>query len=125
VRFRWEDDDYDEDRIWTVFTGDPGFRPFYRYKVHVTVKGTLFEPGRAWEGPWTNANGNGPLVIEVPRPDAPGVVTRYVPDERVRKLRELPSALDSRPGSRATAGAGSKSGPNGGNGHRKYLEYQL
>ena len=33
-----------------LFTGDPEFRPFFRYKVDVTVKGTLFEPGRAWTG---------------------------------------------------------------------------
>jgi hypothetical protein len=122
VRFRWEQDDYDRDRIWTVYSGDPGFRPFYRYKVAVTVKGTLFEPGRNWEGPWTAANGNGPLVIEVPRPDSPGVVTRFIPDERVRRLRELPDTTSSPTGSPV----GTRSGPpKSGNGHRKYLEYQL
>ena len=50
VRFRWNHDDMDQDRMWLLFTGDPEFRTFFRYKVDVTVKGTLFEPGRAWSG---------------------------------------------------------------------------
>ena len=88
VRFSWDFDDLDQDRMWMVFTGDPEFRPFYRYKVMVTVKGTLFEPGRQWEGDWVQASGNGPLVVEVPRPDETRSGPRYVPDERVRMLRE-------------------------------------
>jgi hypothetical protein len=79
VRFRWEFDDYDKDRLWMVFTGDPEFRPFYRYKVQVTVKGTLFEAGRAWEGPWVVASGNGPVTISVPKPNDPNVTTRTLP----------------------------------------------
>lgn len=90
VRFRWSFDDYDEDRTWTIFSGDPTFSSFYRYKVTVTVKGTLFEPGRSWgHADWVQASGNGPLVVSVPRPDGPGVVTRHVPDERIRLLREM------------------------------------
>lgn len=89
VRFRWSFDDYDEDRTWTIFSGDPAFSSFYRYKVNVTVKGTLFEPGREWgHADWIQSSGNGPLVLTVPRPDGPGVVTRHVPDERVLRLRE-------------------------------------
>ena len=111
VRFRWDQDDYDQDRTWTIFTGDPAFRPFYRYRVPVTVKGTLFEPGRAWEGPWTATSGNGPLVIDVPRPDGEGVVTksRSIPDPRVARLRALGPATGSMTG--ATAPASSRSGP--------------
>lgn len=91
VRFRWNQNDYDRDRIWTIFSGDPTFKPYYRYKVQVTVKGTLFEPGRAWEGPWTATQGNGPLVISVPRPDGEGVVTkaRSIPETRIARLRAL------------------------------------
>ncbi|PID96436.1 MAG: hypothetical protein CSA84_04670 [Actinomycetales bacterium] len=89
VRFRWNHSDVDTDRTWTIFTGDPDFRPFYRYQVSVTVKGTLFEPGRAWTGPWVSANGNGPLVIDIPRPGDDGVVTRSIPEARVAALRAL------------------------------------
>lgn len=131
VRFRWEYDDYDEDRIWTVYTGDPEFRPFYRYKVFVTVKGTLFEAGRAWEGPWVRASGNGPLVVDVPRPDGEGVVvTRTMPEQR-----ELPAGTDdgsALPAARQSAARrtapvrrGVAAGDAGANGHRTYLEYSL
>ena len=90
VRFSWSQADLAEDRLWMIFTGDPAFRPFYRYKAIVTVKGTLFEPGRSWEGPWTRSSGNGPLVISVPRPDAPGVTTisRSLPERRVLGLEQ-------------------------------------
>lgn len=125
VRFSWGDDDYDNDRTWTVFTGDPAFRPFYRYKVFVTVKGTLFEPGRSWEGDWIRGSGNGPLVVEVPRPDETRSGPRYVPDERVRLLREAVAreALEPAAATRATRdgnGARSTDGE-----QRKYLEYSL
>jgi hypothetical protein len=79
VRFRWDYKDYDRDRIWLVFTGDPDFRPFFRYQVEVTVKGTLFEPGRSWKGPWTAAAGNGPVTLAIPRPNDPGVTARSLP----------------------------------------------
>lgn len=133
VRFRWSYDDYDTDRIWTVFTGDPAFQPFYRYKVNVTVKGTLFEPGRTWgHAEWVQASGNGPLVVAVPRPDSPGVVTRHIPDEAVARLRALsrqapaeagaaPAGTvgapreESKAGTRAMASSGSSS----------FLDYSL
>lgn len=89
VRFRYNFDDIDTDRSWTVFSGDPELLPYYRYQVTASVKGTLFRKGQSWTGPWVTANGNGPLIVEVPAPDAEGVVTRSLTDERVRKLREL------------------------------------
>jgi hypothetical protein len=79
VRFRWGYEDYGRDRMWMIFTGDPEFRAFYRYRVDVTVKGTLFEPGRAWTGPWVTAAGNGPVTVTIPRPTDPSVTTRAVP----------------------------------------------
>lgn len=79
VRFRWQFSDQDQPRIWTVFTGDPALRPFYRYKVQVFVKGSLFNKGQSWEGQWVAANGNGPLTVVVPQPDSPGVVMREAP----------------------------------------------
>ncbi len=88
VRFRWTNTDLNRDRKWFVFTGDPNFLPFFRYRVIVTVKGTLFEPGRSWEGPWTRASGNGPLVVSVPRPDAPGVTQRSAPKDAIQLLHE-------------------------------------
>ena len=119
VTFRWNHNDYDKDRIWTIFTGDPAFQPYYRYQVSVTVKGTLFEPGRAWRGPWVQAQGNGPKVVDVPRPDSPGVTTRSrsIPEARIARLRALPPA---RPAASApvvtgsTRGAGSKNGSKSG-----------
>ncbi len=99
VRFRWSFSDVDTDRSWTVFSGDPELLPFYRYQVTATVKGTLFTPGQSWTGPWVSANGNGPIIIDVPRPTDDGVVSRSLPDDRVRKLREIaaPVARDVAP----------------------------
>lgn len=73
VRFVWNFDDQGSDRLWLLFTGDPEFRVFYRYKVRVLVKGTIFEPGKEWEGPWVESSGNGPITISIPRPGDPGV----------------------------------------------------
>jgi hypothetical protein len=99
VRFRWEYKDYERDRIWMVYTGDPAFRPFFRYQVEVTVKGTLFEPGRSWKGLWVAAAGNGPVTLGVPRPSDPGVTTRSLPllaiaEPRVLPVGEAPLAAD-------------------------------
>ena len=79
VKFRWSFQDQDTPRYWSIWTGDPAFRPFYRYKVLVTLKGTLLQKGQAWEGPWQQANANGPLTVNVPLPDDEGVVTRAMP----------------------------------------------
>lgn len=73
VRFVWNHDDQDVDRTWILFTGDPDFIPAYRYKVRVIVKGTIFEPGREWTGPWVAANGSGPVTIKIPVPGQEGV----------------------------------------------------
>lgn len=129
VRFRWNQNDYDKDRIWTIFTGNPDFKPYYRYKVQVTVKGTLFEPGRAWEGPWTPAQGNGPLILNVPRPDGEGVVTksRSIPEPRLARLRALgPAPASSRSGPVSSDASGSaKTRPADKAQPSTFLNYQL
>jgi len=79
VKFQWLYADQDQPRYWMVYTGDPTVRPFYRYQVHVVVKGTLFQKGQAWTGPWVNANGNGPMSVVVPMPDGEGVVPKEMP----------------------------------------------
>jgi hypothetical protein len=79
VKFRWLYADQDQSRFWSIYTGDPAFRPYFRYKVAVTIKGTLLQKGQAWEGPWQVATGNGPLTISVPMPDGEGVVTKEAP----------------------------------------------
>ena len=75
----WLYGDQDQPRFWSIYTGDPTFRPFFRYKVHVVVKGSLFAKGQAWHGPWVEANGNGPITIAVPTPDSEGVVPKEAP----------------------------------------------
>ena len=75
-RFRWTNADQEEGRFLTVFTGQPDFVAAYQYRVHVTVKGTIFAKGEAWSGPWTDGAGNGALMIDVPPPDAAGVTKR-------------------------------------------------
>ena len=96
VRFIWNFDDQDTDRLWMLFTGDPSFMPHFRYQVRVIVKGTIFEPGREWTGPWVAANGSGPITIRIPRPGDPGV----------EKPRSLPSVF-----TQESPQNGSKEGP--------------
>jgi hypothetical protein len=79
VKFRWSFGDQDNPRFWSIWTGDPAFRPFYRYKAIVTLKGTLLQKGQSWEGPWVQANANGPLTVNVPLPGDEGVITREMP----------------------------------------------
>lgn len=92
VRFTWNLDDQDTDRLWLLFTGDPNFQPFFRYKVHVIVKGTLFEAGKEWLGPWVAAGGNGPITLSIPRPGDPGVAVRAMPMPFETSPRETPAA---------------------------------
>ena len=91
VRFIWNFADQDKDRVWLLFTGDPEFQPFFRYKVRVIVKGTLFEPGKEWSGDWVVGGGNGPITISIPRPGDPGVTTREMPDVFGTGAREMPT----------------------------------
>ena len=79
VKFQWLFADQDQPRYWTVYTGDPTVLPYFRYQVHVIVKGSLFSKGQAWTGPWVNAVGNGPMTAVIPMPDDPGVQPREVP----------------------------------------------
>lgn len=79
VRFRWQFSDQDQPRFWAIYTGDPALRPFWRYQVHVVVKGSLFAKGQAWLGPWVTAGGNGAVTLEVPAPDGQGVTPKEAP----------------------------------------------
>jgi hypothetical protein len=94
VKFTWNFADYDKDRLWMLFTGDPEFKPFYRYQVHVQIKGTLFEPRKQWEGPWVKTSANGPIIVSVPRPT----------DRDVRAITRAPEAAAAAP----TTGARTK-----------------
>jgi len=101
VKFSWDGTDQQEDRYWTIYTGDPDFRAFYRYKVRVLVKGSIFEPGMEWEGPWVETSGNGPLTISIPMRGEEGVnVVRSQPREFLsledfaeRRARDLPEPM--------------------------------
>jgi len=79
VRFRWMFADQTESRHWMTFTGQPDFVPKYKYRVTITVKGTLFNKGVSWQGEWQEAGGNGPILLRVPMQNDPGVVTRSLP----------------------------------------------
>ncbi len=94
-RFRWKFADQAEPRHWMIFTGQPTFVPKYRYRVTVTVKGTLFSKGMQWQGPWEEAGGNGPIILNVPLQTDPGVVTRNLPLTSHAPRPEAPAAPSS------------------------------
>jgi hypothetical protein len=79
VRFNWSFDDQAHPRFWSVFSADPTILPFYRYKVRVIVKGSIFSQGMEWEGPWVESSANGPMTVRVPMADEPQVVRRSMP----------------------------------------------
>ena len=82
VKFEWTAADQDEPRYWTIFTGQPGFVPKYKYQVRVIVKGSIFTKGMNWLGLWTDASGNGPLTVTVPTEEDTGVtVVRDFPTQ--------------------------------------------
>jgi hypothetical protein len=76
VKFSWKNVDQTEPRYWMMFTGDPDYLPKFKYQVRVLVKGSIFTKGKEWIGPWQEASGNGPIMLSVPTPEDPGVVTR-------------------------------------------------
>jgi hypothetical protein len=76
TRFRFISADQMEPRFWRIYTGQSDFKTDYQYRVNVTVRGTLTTKGQAWTGPWEDAIGNGPIMINVPLPDDPGVTKR-------------------------------------------------
>lgn len=79
VKFSWNFEDQNHPRFWSVFTGDPQIQAFYRYRVRVIVKGSIFTRGQEWEGPWVPTSANGPLTVTIPLPDDPGVTKREAP----------------------------------------------
>lgn len=83
VSFIYKHDDQDTPRILEIYTGQLDYVPEYRYRVHVTVKGTLFSRGMAWTGPWRQGNANGSIMVHVPLADEDGVtdVVRFEPRE--------------------------------------------
>lgn len=73
VKFSFSDEDQNESRFWSIFTGDLNVVSLYKYQVRVIVKGSLFTKGMEWIGPWTTSAGNGPLMISVPTTEEEGV----------------------------------------------------
>jgi hypothetical protein len=65
-----------EPRFFRIFTGQLDYVPAFEYRVHVTVKGTLFNKGQAWSGPWVPGGANGALMVAVPGPEDEGVQRR-------------------------------------------------
>jgi hypothetical protein len=76
TRFRFTFADQLEPRFLRIFTGQLDYAPAFEYRVHVTVKGTLFNKGQAWSGPWVTGGGNGALMVSVPGPQDEGVQPR-------------------------------------------------
>jgi hypothetical protein len=110
-RFRWNFADQEEPRFWRLFTGQPEFVPAYQYRVHVTVKGTLFAKGEAWSGPWVDGSGNGALMVDIPLPDAPGVVKRSLTTREIFFEAMVRAADDALTGIEAPAPGGPLVGP--------------
>ena len=100
TRFRYLSSDQLEPRLWRIYTGQLDFKTDFEYRVHVTVRGTLTTKGEAWTGPWTDAIGNGALMINVPLPDDPGVTKRSLTH------REMFSNIAVRAAEGLEAGAG-------------------
>jgi hypothetical protein len=73
AKFSFNLDNQDKERRFALYTGQSGKPPAYRYRVRVIVKGTLFEDGEEWIGPWADAEGSGDLNVSVPKKTAPGV----------------------------------------------------
>ena len=73
VKFSWNSVDQTEPRYWMIFTGQPDFLPKYSYQVRVIVKGSIMTHGMEWISAWTDAGGNGPLMVRVPTLEDPGV----------------------------------------------------
>ncbi|WP_052389912.1 hypothetical protein [Belnapia moabensis] len=96
VRFRWAFGDQAEGRVWKLFTGQADYVPAYDYRVHVTVRGTIFSKGMAWSGPLVTVSGDGPIIIDVPSPDSPGVVMRRL-TPREMSSRDIVRASEGSP----------------------------
>jgi len=101
TRFRWNYDDQAEPRYWEIFTGQKDFKPEYRYRVRVVVKGDIFTDGMEWMGPWVDWSGNGPLMVTVPKSTSPGVTTRSLTSREIMD-EALPARADAAPTAPAT-----------------------
>ncbi|HEV7380053.1 MAG TPA: hypothetical protein VGN64_09685 [Dyadobacter sp.] len=90
VKFQWRSADMDQPRFWEIFTGQLDYTPRYNYQVTVSVKGSLFSSGMSWTGPMMEGQGNGPLMVHVPRQDEAGVVSRRMTPREI--ALDLPPA---------------------------------
>ncbi|MEH7754759.1 hypothetical protein V7457_27210 [Bacillus toyonensis] len=73
VKFAWDYNTKDQNRFWKIYTGQLDYKPTYRYRVHVIIKGMIGGPrGTDWYGDWIEGAGNGDLVVIIPeRPSSP------------------------------------------------------
>jgi hypothetical protein len=120
VKFSWHLDDQAKERYWMLFTGQPDFMPRYTYQVRVLVKGSIFVKGQEWLGPLESASGNGPIMISVPTPTDPGVVTKDIVELPEADVTAKPAGRTPPPAMhRLAAGArATSSGPYGGQAER-------
>jgi hypothetical protein len=104
VKFQWKQGDMQEARYWEIFTGQLDYTPKYKYQVSVNVKGSLFSAGMSWTGPMVEGQGNGPLMIHVPRQDEAGVVSKKMTPREIAMDFDgaKPSSKPSKPGSSTT-----------------------
>jgi hypothetical protein len=96
VRFTWSYEDQNSSRYWAIYSQDATVRPYFKYQVKVTVKGTLTTKGMEWAGPWVNSLGNGPLMISVPAPeDRDTTILRSYAITEAKRMKREKQALES------------------------------
>ena len=105
-RFRFTFADQMEPRFLRIFTGQLDYAPAYEYRVHVTVKGTLFNKGQAWSGPWVTGGGNGALMVAVPGPQDQGVQPRSLRGREIFSRDVVGAARTGEEEAAEEAGAG-------------------
>ncbi len=117
TRFTWKYEDQDKPRYWRIYTGQMSFVPKFRYRVHVTVRGSIFTKGMYWYSDWIETSGNGAFMIRVPTTDDPGVTRRSLETNEVSGTGGGSGGGSTDPGTGGGSGGGSTDpGTGGGSG---------
>jgi hypothetical protein len=101
VKLSWNEDDQEEPRFWSVFTGDETIMPYFKYQVRCIVKGSFFSKGMEWTGPWNDHAGNGAITLSIPYPEDDGVSVRSTTSSDI----STPPGSTTAPGNPSTEGS--------------------